>query len=109
VALSALAMAAVISHLALGTLLQSRLTAIWFFDTGVAAIVLVNLVVLRHFGGLRLFSVLPGTAWSPVMIEPSATSDPDLAYVVTAWPQLPVGVRGAATELVRATQNRNPS
>jgi hypothetical protein len=72
-----------------------------FVYLGAAATVLANLGVLRFFFGLRLFSVL-GPAGPSAAAKFYASLDPDLAFMIDAWPRLPVTLRNEFLQKVRS-------
>jgi hypothetical protein len=63
------------------------------FHLGLVAILLLNLIPLRCFFGLHLFSVAPGARRDEVRPITLRRADPDLAALADAWPTLPDGVR----------------
>ncbi|HXT59597.1 MAG TPA: hypothetical protein VN699_13235 [Pirellulales bacterium] len=105
-ALGMLSASLVVDLWALGTLLPGHAEAAPVY-AGIAATVLANLGVLRLIFGLRLFSVL-GPAPVAIGSRNGVALDPDLAFVVDAWPRLPNTLRGDLLLQVRSATAPSP-
>jgi hypothetical protein len=97
----------VLDYWAVGTLLRQGSTKAALVYAGIAATVLANLGLLRLVFGLRLFSVL-GPAPVALASRSCAALDPDLAFVVDAWPRLPETLRGDLLLQVRSATVPSP-
>lgn len=72
-----------------------------FVYLGIVATVSANLGMLRMLFGLRLFSIYKPPALSAAA-KYYASLDPDLAFMIDAWPRLPIALRDEVVQRVRS-------
>ena len=82
-------------------IMHSGIDKALFVYLGIAATVLANLGVLRFFFGLRLFSI-HGPPAPSAATKSYAPLDPDLAFMIDAWPRLPIALRDEVVQQVRS-------
>lgn len=71
---------------------------------GLVATLLMNLVPLRYFFGLRLFSVVPDSSRDEMQPIPWCRADADLALLAEAWLMLPDEVRNQIVALASVAE-----
>jgi hypothetical protein len=87
-------------------IMHSGIDKALFLYLSIAATVFANLGMLRLLFGLRLFSVL-GPAAPSAAAPFYAALDPDLAFMIDAWPRLPAAVRNDVAQQVRSAASKS--